>query len=83
MGASRHLDSLTTTSGFHSRTSEIQTDAPPPVPDPTMVILTALALIIAVAIPAIGMWAMLLLFLQGAIGGAVQRRRSSPASIHE
>ncbi len=66
-----------------ARTPEIQTDAPPPVPDPTMVILTAVALIIAVAIPAIGMWAMLLLFLQGPIGAAVQRRRSTPASIHE
>ncbi len=66
-----------------SRTPEIQTEAPPPVPDPTMVILTAVALIIAVTIPAIGMWAMLLLFLQGPIGAAVQRRRSTPASIHE
>ena len=66
-----------------SRTLEIQTEAPPPVPDPTMVILTAVALIIAVTIPAIGMWAMLLLFLQGPIGAAVQRRRSTPASIHE
>jgi uncharacterized membrane protein len=75
--SSATLDVLT---AVINRTPDVRNEAPAASADPVTTILLALALIVAVAVPAIGMLAMLLLFLGGPIQKRLDARRERAAS---